>query len=175
MGTGIGGHQRPHEGETNVWLTPPEILAALGPFDLDPCACTDRPWDTAAAHYTAADDGLALPWHGRVWMNPPYGPHVGAWLERLAGHGRGTALIFARTETDAWHQHVWQRASGVLFLRGRLHFHHPDGRRAAHNGGAPSALIAYGSDDLERLASSGIDGALVRLDQPAPMQLRLIG
>ena len=43
---GIGGHQRARGG-TVEWLTPPKILDALGPFDLDPCApvvrpCTDR-------------------------------------------------------------------------------------------------------------------------------------
>lgn len=30
------------------WLTPPDILRALGPFDLDPCAPVNRPWDMAA-------------------------------------------------------------------------------------------------------------------------------
>lgn len=36
--TGTGGHQRGHQGRTDARLTPPEILLALGPWDLDPCA-----------------------------------------------------------------------------------------------------------------------------------------
>ena len=34
-------------------------------------------------------------------MNPPYGPPpvIGPWMRRMAAHGHGTALIFARTET----------------------------------------------------------------------------
>jgi hypothetical protein len=38
----------------NEWLTPPEILIALGEFDLDPCAPTPstRPWSTAHTHTT---------------------------------------------------------------------------------------------------------------------------
>lgn len=44
------------------WLTPQNILNALGPFDLDPCAPINRPWDMAARHYTVADDGLSKPW-----------------------------------------------------------------------------------------------------------------
>lgn len=165
MSKGIGGHQRAYEGSSDVWLTPPEIIKALGPFDLDPCAAPEpRPWPTADRHYVEAEDGLSLPWNGRVWCNPPYGPRAALWLAKLADHGRGTALVFARTETAAWHAHVWPRASGILFLAGRLHFHHPDGQRAAFNGGAPSALIAYGSDDLAKLEASGIAGALVRLD-----------
>ena len=31
---GIGGHQRTR-GRTDEWLTPPAIVRALGPFDLD--------------------------------------------------------------------------------------------------------------------------------------------
>jgi len=39
-----------HEGQTNTWFTPREILTALGPFDLDPCTQSFRPFDTAARH-----------------------------------------------------------------------------------------------------------------------------
>ncbi len=162
---GIGGHQSP-VADTVVWLTPPAILGALGPFDLDPCACAEpRPWPTAGVHYTEADDGLARPWFGRCWVNPPYGrPEVvGPWLARLAAHGRGTALIFARTETDVFFRHVWRAATACLFLEGRLHFHRADGRRAPSNAGAPSVLVAYGGEDAGRLSRSGIAGHLVPL------------
>lgn len=131
------------------WLTPPEIVRALGPFDLDPCAPIVRPWPTAAKHYTVDDDGLSLPWFGRVWLNPPYGPHTGTWLERLREHGDGIALIFARTETEAWFRHIWGIADGILFLRGRLNFHFVSGKRAERNSGAPSALIAYGEENVD--------------------------
>ena len=39
----LSSHQRPHRGATDVWLTPPHMIAALGPFDLDPCAAVDQP------------------------------------------------------------------------------------------------------------------------------------
>ena len=164
---GIGGHQSA-TAKSHIWLTPPHILAALGPFDLDPCAAPEpRPWPTAARHYTLPlQDGLLLPWDGRVFLNPPYGPHAEVWLEKLNRHARGTSLIFARTETDAFFATIWRRADAPLFLRGRLHFHHPDGRRAAANGGAPSVLIAYGADDAERLHDSKLDGAFVGLKAP---------
>ena len=70
----IGSHHSARAG-TDVWLTPPNILEALGgadSFDLDPCAPLNRPWDMARNHYTIDDDGLARPWSGRVWLNPPY-------------------------------------------------------------------------------------------------------
>ena len=164
---GIGGHQSASAG-THVWLTPPSIIAALGPFDLDPCAAPPpRPWDTAKHHYALPDDGLALPWWGRIWCNPPYGPHSDAWLAKLGEHGRGTALIFARTETESFFKRVWKRAEALLFLEGRLHFHFPDGRRADANGGAPSVLIAYGAEDADRLHGSNIEGHFVPLTRGA--------
>ena len=80
------------------WLTPPEIIKALGEFDLDPCAPVKRPWPTAEKHYTIQDNGLLKPWQGRVWCNPPYND-AAKWLARCAEHGNAIALVFARTET----------------------------------------------------------------------------
>lgn len=158
---GMGGHHSTRA-QTHTWLTPREILSALGPFDLDPCAApSPRPWPTAADHYELPQDGLALPWHGRVWLNPPYGDSTWRWLDQLADHGKGTALVFARTETAGFTATVWGRASAVLFLTGRLHFHFPDGSRAAANSGAPSVLVAYGHGDAIRLRDSGLDGVYI--------------
>lgn len=147
------------------WLTPPEIIAALGPFDLDPCAPINRPWEMARSHFTIADNGLMREWFGRVWMNPPYGTPtiVGPWMRRMAEHNRGVALIFARTETELFFETVWGRASALLFVKGRLHFHHVDGTRAAANAGAPSVLIAYGHEDAAALRDCSIAGQFVDL------------
>jgi hypothetical protein len=139
---GMGGHHSARAGK-DEWLTPPEILKAVGPFDLDPCAPSVRPWDMAAKHISLPGDGLLANWRGRVWCNPPYGRATGDWLDRCVRHGNATALVFARTETDHWFRHVWPHASAILFLQGRLHFHHVDGRRAEYNSGAPSALVAF--------------------------------
>lgn len=147
---------------TDVWLTPRHILDALGAFDLDPCAAPDPTlWPTAREHITLPRDGLSEPWHGRVWCNPPYNQHAYLWLERLALHGTGTALIFARTETTGFVEHVWNAADAVLFLHGRLHFHHADGTRAKANSGAPSCLVAYGWRDAARLANCGLRGTFL--------------
>lgn len=151
----IGGHQSARM-KNDEWLTPPEIIRALGEFDLDPCAPVVRPWEMAKHHYTALDDGLRHPWHGRVWMNPPYGLEAAEWLARLAAHGNGIALIFARTETKMFFEYVWQKADAVLFIEGRLHFHYVDGSRAAANSGAPSCLIAYGRENVEALRNCGL-------------------
>ncbi|AXK88539.1 adenine methyltransferase [Nocardia farcinica] len=161
----IGGHHSARAG-SNVWLTPPGVITALGEFDLDPCAADPRPWDTARRHIAPPDNGLAADWAGRVFLNPPY-TELAAWLGKLADHGHGTALVFARTETRWFVDLVWQRATAVLFLHGRLHFHLPDGARARGNSGAPSVLVAYGEPDAAALARSGLDGTYIHLTQPA--------
>lgn len=175
----IGGHHS-SRAISDTWLTPPSILGKLGQFDLDPCAAPEpRPWPTAARHVTLPADGLASVWEGRVWLNPPYSGDVGRWMRRLAMHGHGTALVFARTETSWFWESVWQKADAVLFIAGRLHFFRPTGRIGRENAGAPSVLVAYGAGDADVLAASGIAGAFMQgWDVPTetgPLQLSLLG
>lgn len=145
------------------WLTPRYLTDPLGEFDLDPAGAPGH--DLAARTYLLenGEDGLVLPWQGRVWLNPPYGKFLTPFLERMAGHGHGTALLFARTETAAFHEHVWGAASGILFLRGRVRFLDAEGKAARANSGAPSCLVAYGEADAQALRSSGIAGHYVDL------------
>lgn len=152
MKTGIGSHTRAVRGATDEWLTPPGLIESLGKFDLDPCAPIVRPWNMAANHFSLEDDGLSLPWTGRVWLNPPYGRQTARWLRKLALHNDGIALTFARTETEAFQHWVWPAAAAVYFLTGRLHFYSLDGRRAKGNAGGPSVLIAYGERNVAALA-----------------------
>lgn len=144
---------------TTTWLTPPAIFEPLGPFDLDPCAHPD--WPTAERRIVLPEDGLAAEWEGRVWLNPPYSSEAWVWLERLAEHGSGTALIFARTETRGFRTQVWEKADSLLFLHGRLKFHLPDGSVAKGGAGAPSVLVAYSAFDSFRLRTSGLSGTFV--------------
>ena len=156
----MGGHHSA-AAMKDEWLTPPEILRELGHFYLDPCSPIERPWPTAEQHYTITDNGLLQHWQGRVWCNPPYGLEAARWLARCAEHGNAVALIFARTETRMFFEYVWPRADAMLFLEGRLHFHHVDGSRARANSGAPSVLVAYGENNARVLLHCGIPGAFV--------------
>lgn len=95
----------------------------------------------ARVNFTHDDDGLTLPWHGVVFVNPPYGRTLGLWVAKTrqeVEEGRArtvVALLPARPDTTYWHQHVAGRAV-VYFLRGRLRF--SDGEQAAP---FPSALV----------------------------------
>lgn len=164
----MGSHQSAGRGE-RIWLTPPELVKCLGPFDLDPCFSEPRPWSTAATHYgpEAANGlgGLFAPWDGLVFCNPPYDREAEKWLSKCAEHGDAIALIFARTETSAFHSEVWDKADAVFFFAGRLTFCHPDGTKAKANGGAPSVLVCYGPRAVERVKNAGLNGKLIILDR----------
>jgi len=163
MRQGMGSHQSANMLK-DEWLTPPEIIESLNHFDLDPCSPISRPWNTAMHHYTIEHDGLSHTWAGRVWLNPPYGLQAAKWLEKLAAHGNGIALIFARTETKMFFEQVWGKADAVLFIKGRLYFYHSDGSRARANAGAPSVLIAYGKNNSDVLKNCNIAGQFLSLE-----------
>ena len=97
-----------------------------------------------------------------MWCNPPYGPHAEKFLARMAAHGNGIALIFARTETKAFQEHCWRSADAMLFMAGRIKFRLPGGG-VAGPAGAPSVLIAYGETNAQALLKSGIAGYVVAL------------
>jgi len=136
------------------WLTPPALISSLGEFDLDPCAPPEsrRIFATAKTHFSKEEhgDGLLHNWFGRVWLNPPYGRETFKWLEKLAEHKNGLALIFARTETAGFHAQVWAKALGVFFFAGRIAFYDTRTGEAADRANAPSCLVAY---DLANVAA----------------------
>lgn len=130
------------------WNTPEDVLVALAELwpegiDLDPCS-NDGSIVGARVAYTKADDGLTRPWLGRVYVNPPYGRGILAWLERaLIASNDGAEVVLlvpARVDTVWWHTFA-ARAEGVCFWRGRLTF-----RGAPDPAPFPSAILYYGSD-----------------------------
>ncbi len=133
-------HEKP-VGATVEWYTPPELFERLGiRFDLDPASPNPPvPWVPADRFYSV--DGQCEPWIGRVWLNPPYGPAAGRFVERMVEHGNGILLLPARTETRLF-QYAAATADGVCFLRDRLHFVRADGFQARSS--FASVLLSYG-------------------------------
>ena len=171
----LGSHQQT-VGKSQTHITPRWIVDRLGPFDLDPAAADPRPWDCAPVNYTEADDGLSRPWHGRVWLNPPFDRYqAGAWVERLASHGNGILLLHVRTETR-WFKPVWQRASAIMFLPARIKFCRQDGTEHSANSGAPVLLAAFdhghADEDLNVYRLRRMTGNLLTrwelIEAPAP-------
>lgn len=74
--------------------TPPCLFERLGlTFDIDVCApAGGLPWIPATRHFSIAENGLAQPWDGRVWCNPPYS-NATPWIRKFIEHRNGIILI----------------------------------------------------------------------------------
>lgn len=117
--------------------TDPEFFAELdrrfGGFDLDVAAAPHNA--KCERYYSIEDDGLALPWDGRVWANPPYSS-LGDWVEKAWTEWRQNALcerIVMLLPANRCEQGWWQEwvepfrdqpdsPLRTEFMRGRLRF-----------------------------------------------------
>lgn len=148
------------EETTTSWITPREVLEPLGEFDLDPCAAVNQPWPCARRSIKPPADGLAAEWSGRVWLNPPYGRNMLPWVEKMAAHNSGVALLFARTD-NRWFKLIWQTSSALLFISHRILFHHESGE-LSEGRLTSSVLVGWGKAEIDVLKNCGIDGAFVK-------------
>ncbi len=129
------------------WYTPTELLARiesfLGGIDLDPASNShDEPWVPAGRHFTAADDGLAHPWAGTVYLNPPFDRSPAAWVTKLRDHHAAGDVSEALTLLPARTNTLWMRTLAPYprcFLWGRLRFSDSSGEAQF-----PSVLIYLG-------------------------------
>jgi hypothetical protein len=146
-------------GQSDEWYTPAYVFSALGTaFDLDVAGPWVPTYVPAAQTYNKAHDGLAQPWHGFVWMNPPFGGRnsLEPWLAKFFAHGNGIALTPDRTSAP-WFQNAWRRADAALFTR-KIRFIRPDGSegKSPSNGTTLWAAGAQGVEALHRAAAAGL-------------------
>jgi hypothetical protein len=147
--------------ETDERWTPAWVFAALeDTFDLDPASpIGGGDYVPAAVKYSRLDDGLARPWAGYVWLNPPFSEST-PWADRFREHRCGVWL--GPIANARWFVDL-ARAADRLYLCRDIAFVHPThaGRRSS----MPLAFVALGAratTAVDRLAGSGrITGALV--------------
>jgi hypothetical protein len=117
------------------WYTPPAWLdpvrQVLGTIDLDPASCADAQARVrATTYYTKDDDGLRHPWHGHVFLNPPYKlPEIEHFLGKLveeleAGHTTEAILLVNNATETGWFQFISGHADIVFFPKGKIRFLH---------------------------------------------------
>jgi len=84
--------------------------------------------------------GLARPWSGNVFMNPPYGTTIGLWMAKAWGESQRGALVVclvpARTDTRWWHEYAVR--GEIRFIRGRLRF-----GAGKYSAPFPSAVVVF--------------------------------
>ena len=168
-----------YSSESAEWPTPAPLFAALDAefrFTLDVCASPGNA--KCARYFTRADDGLAQPWTGAAFMNPPYGTEIGKWVAKARREAACGAVVVcllpARTDTGWWHNDVMAAASEIRFICGRLSFggglqDAAKARSGAHNAPFPSVIVVFapGSSGVPRCSSITRDGRPVPAEAPA--------
>ena len=131
--------------------TPKWIFDALGlAFDLDVACPPEGPINVpATSWYTAADDGLAQPWFGRVWMNPPYSNPT-PWVKRWIDHGNGVCLV--PSSKSKWWQSLWEAECAVVYI-GQVSFVRPEAK--PFDIGWPIYAWATGDENIAALSRLG--------------------
>jgi len=162
---------RPPEEGNDRWITPPDVIARLGHFDLDPCGAPGSLTADRLYLLENGDDGLRDPWFGRIYLNPPYGRTMRVWVEKLVAHGRGTALIPVATGTKLWQEVVLLEASAVLLYRHRIKFIRRDGKDDDMVSPQASAIVAFGNRDAAALSRAGLPGVFLDF---RPWYLRML-
>lgn len=152
----LGGSKlRGTQGRENEWYTPADIVSdvrnVLGAIDLDP-ASSDQAQRTVRAvrYFTLKDDGLVQPWHGSVYLNPPYAqPHIEDFsdkmLAEIAARHVASAIMLTHNYTDTgWFHKLAAVAASICFTKGRIRFEAPDGTLAAPTQG--QAFFYFGDN-----------------------------
>jgi len=129
------------------YWTPKWVFDALGiTFDLDVACPPEGPAHTPCrAYYTQETNGLTSPWHGTVWMNPPFS-NANPWVRKFIEHANGIALTVVGK--SAWCDTLWNTADAIVLLP----------RSMAFDQGAiflPTMLSAYGKQNAQALANIG--------------------
>ncbi len=140
-----------------------------GLADLDPCH-DPTGLTLARTNYDIrrGQSGLALPWFGKVWLNPPYSDPA-LWLKLAAwyfhtGQAETLAIVNVSSGSRYWHRWVWPLATAICFLESRVNFLY-DG--VPENGNRyDQAVIYYGSDLARFWAVWHAEGAIVQPPRP---------
>ncbi|KKL77956.1 hypothetical protein LCGC14_2029740, partial [marine sediment metagenome] len=103
----------------------------LGSIDLDPASCEFAQKTVQAEKYfSEEDDGLGLPWYGRVFLNPPYQmPEIRDSVDKLIDElpNIESAILLTNNNTDTrWFGKLVYHSKLICFTKGRIKFYKTD-------------------------------------------------
>jgi hypothetical protein len=140
----------PPTNDGDEWYTPRWLFDALGiKFEIDVCAPLNTTYSSVPAlrGFTIEDDGLAQPWDGTVWCNPPYSKPE-PWARRMIHHRDG--LILTHIPMNAgWCVDMWETCDAIRLFQA-MEFVRPDG--TSQRPGYWLQLAAFGPTATEALA-----------------------
>ncbi|KKL55694.1 hypothetical protein LCGC14_2252870, partial [marine sediment metagenome] len=122
-----------YSSETNEWYTPPEFLEyarqVLREIDLDPASSAKANKTVQAKEYFSSG-GLDRDWHGRVFLNPPYGVEggrsvAGLFCEKAITEFRAGRVSQAIILVNSLHSQNWQAPLydfPICFVNHRIRF-----------------------------------------------------
>lgn len=141
--------------------TPESIWRKLGAIDLDPCAGIDTQIGRVNYALERGEDGLALPWFGFIYCNPPFSQKE-TWAKRCAEHGNGI-LILPERGSAPWFGPLARTAGAYWVMGQKINF---IGGPSSNNLG--SVLFPFGAEAVTRLLASGLPGHFVEVKQYRP-------
>lgn len=158
--------------------TPPAIIEAarrtMGGIDLDPASGAQANRIVRATHYiTSIDDGLCMPWSGRVWLNHPFGRNQnGLWIAKLCdlyanGYVKQACCITFACTSEQWFGPLFDYP--MCFLRPRTNYIGPDG--ATVRGVTKGSVVTYLGPDTNRFIDNFGDLGAVMLPAKGKVQL----
>lgn len=179
--------KRTKETKSSEWYTSAKYIEAarsvMGEIDLDPASCNVADQTVkATAYYTKEQNGLALPWYGRVWLNPPYGRTV-----KMQEQGKSTIYLFVKrlidsyecgdveqaillvtTEVNAkWFYPLWQYT--ICFPDHRVHFFVPNETLQKYSQMFGTCSVYLGPNEARFTEVFSRFGRIVKaIDTPAP-------
>lgn len=140
------------DASTDCWFTPAWIFDGLGmAFDLDVAAPTQGPLHTPCrAWFDESADGLAQPWHGTVWCNPPFSDPA-PWCDRYADHPDGIILVRADLSTGGPFR-AFSASHAIYVASRRIQFvNATSGASDTSSVNFSSVLLARGAECVEGL------------------------
>jgi len=139
------------------WCTPPELLESVykvGDVGLDPCS---NLWSVVRSkkQVMLPEDGLMVSWAEQaqgdiVFVNPPYGRQVKTWVQKCVDEAANGAevvlLVAARVDTKWFQELIFETATAVCFLKGRVRFINALTGSQKDPSFFPSAVVYWGSN-----------------------------